>query len=77
MRTLYKVGRTLDWIMQNKEWLFSGIGVTLISVIVGLFVKNKYRGKKTYHQVINSGDKSTNIQGGRDVHVTFGENHDR
>ncbi|MCM3363000.1 hypothetical protein [Niallia sp. MER TA 168] len=67
----------MDWIIENKEWLFSGIGLTTISFIVGLFLKKKNRKTKDNQQVINSGNNSTNIQSGRDVHVTFGENRDR
>jgi hypothetical protein len=25
----------LEWIMKNKEWVFSGIGVAALSVIIG------------------------------------------
>src|ERR1700739_4068287 len=28
----------LDWLQQNKEWVFSGAGVTIAAAIVGLLV---------------------------------------
>lgn len=67
----------MDWIIENKEWLFSGIGLTTVSFILGLFLKKKNRKTRDHQQVISSGNNSTNIQGGRDVHVTLGENSDR
>ena len=54
------------WIIKNKEWLFSGIGVmTLIWVIKLIFKKSN----ASSTQIIRSGDGSTNVQGGRDVDV--------
>ncbi|MCF2649679.1 hypothetical protein [Niallia circulans] len=67
----------MNWIIENKEWLFSGVGLTIISFIVGFFIKKKNSELKTHQQVIKSGSDSTNIQGGRDVHVTLGEKNDQ
>ncbi len=34
----------IDWIVQNKEWVFSGIGVAIITLILGfLFKKGSVR----------------------------------
>lgn len=60
----------LDWLIQNKEWLFSGLGVVVLSTVVGFLFKNKG------NQQIKAGDKSTNIQGGRDVKVSIGGKND-
>jgi hypothetical protein len=60
----------IDWIIQNKEWLFSGIGISIISLV--LMIKNKRTDKlvtvstnsnleNTIKQ--NSGDNSINIVG--------------
>ncbi|MFK4330016.1 hypothetical protein ABH955_000668 [Bacillus sp. RC240] len=64
-----------DWLNQNKEWFFSGIGVLGISVIGGILFKKAKDGKR--HQSIHSGDNSTNIQGGKNVNVTLGEKNER
>lgn len=52
-----------DLIVDNREWVFSGIGVTLFLGVVGLFRKKKKTGGgKCYkiHQE-NSGQNSTQI----------------
>ena len=35
----------VQWILNNKEWLFSGLGVSLIIAIVTLF-SNYFKSKK-------------------------------
>ncbi|PWX59631.1 hypothetical protein CYK85_13865 [Clostridium perfringens] len=60
----------MEWIIENKEWLFSGIGVTILVAIAGLFVRNKRDGKNV--QTIKSGDNSTNIQSGEKVNINIG-----
>lgn len=62
----------MEWLIENINWIFSGIGVTVVLGIIGFFTKRN-KGKQ---QIINSGKNSTNIQGGRDVNVTFGEKND-
>lgn len=54
----------LDWIVNNKDWVFSGIGVFLIGVIISVtkyfFQKKK---KNESQRVINfNGDKSLYIE---------------
>lgn len=60
----------MDWLMQNKDWVFSGIGVAILSLIGGLLFKNR-AGQK-----IKAGNNSTNIQGGKDVKVNIGGKND-
>lgn len=60
----------LKWLIENKEWLFSGIGVTILVAILGLFIRKKGEDKNT--QIIKSGDNSTNIQGGEKVNINIG-----
>ncbi len=56
----------IDWVGDNMEWLFSGIGVLVLSAVGGLVFKKRHTSSK---QVIRSGDRSTNIQVGRDVNI--------
>lgn len=44
----------VDWIVENKEWLFSGAGVAAITLIGSFFVKNKKqdRPEGSYFQVV-------------------------
>jgi hypothetical protein len=47
----------MEWIINNKEWIFSGAGVAIISLIIGLLLKNKSTKMKQ-----KSGKDSINIQ---------------
>lgn len=60
----------MEWIMENKEWLFSGLGISVLG-IVGYFLKRN-KGKDKSNQTITSGNDSTNIQGGNNVKVKIG-----
>ena len=54
----------VHWINKNKEWIFSGIGVSAITLILAgiraLCCKKKEKRKATIKQ-INSGEKATQI----------------
>ena len=54
----------MHWLIDNKEWLFSGIGVFIISIILLFFKRRKKRKKIIMRQ--KSGQNSTNIQIGGD-----------
>ena len=54
----------MNWIIDNKEWLFSGVGVTISVIIIGYFLK-----RKTPHQSQEIGNKSTGYQSGRDINI--------
>lgn len=60
----------MGWIIDNREWVFSGIGVLVLSTVGGFILKNKE--KKNVSQSINSGNNSTNIQGGDNTTITIG-----
>lgn len=62
----------MEWLIENIKWIFSGIGVTVVLGIIGVFTQRN----KAKQQIINAGRDSTNIQSGRDVNVTFGEKND-
>lgn len=57
-------GILLDWIIQNKEWLFSGIGVVVLTTIVTLVTRSNTR-----KQTQKVGDNSTAIQVGKDLKI--------
>ncbi|MQR02475.1 hypothetical protein GEV47_17505 [Glaciimonas sp. GS1] len=56
----------LDWIVANKEWVFSGIGASALSLLVGVFARKK---KASPTQSQTSGKNSTNIQAGGDINI--------
>ena len=57
----------VDWVVNNKEWLFSGVGIVVVAWIWRLFQKRK---EGSVSQEIHAGDGSTNVQAGRDVEFT-------
>ncbi len=60
----------MEWIINNKEWIFGGIGVAVISAIISLVVALfKRKPKKTFDMIQKSGHNSTNIQIGGDCNV--------
>jgi hypothetical protein len=58
--------KVFDWLIQNEQWLFSGIGVAIVSWIGALIFK---RNNSSSSQTIRSGNNSTNLQAGRDVNI--------
>lgn len=61
----------MHWLLENKEWIFSGIGVFAISAIVAIFVHKK--GSIIQNQ--KSGNNSKNIQA--NGNVTIGNSNDK
>ena len=56
----------MAWLVDNKEWLFSGGGVVLVAWIIRIIFKKR---QATSIQTIRSGHDSTNVQAGRDINV--------
>ena len=50
------------YIIHNKEWIFSGFGIAVLSIIVGItrWIINKKKSKET--QVFQNSDNSTNVK---------------
>ncbi len=59
----------MNWIIENKAWLFSGLLVALPISIIGWLLASK----KVKRQTQKSGNNSTNIQAGEDVKINIGE----
>jgi hypothetical protein len=59
-----------DWVLANKEWLFSGVGVAVIGALVGFLAKRKANGVSVTNK---AGASSQNFQAGRDLHLTVRE----
>lgn len=56
----------LNWIIQNKEWIFSGIGASFVIFLLSIWVKNTDSITK---QTQSSGKNSINIQVGKDFNL--------
>ncbi len=55
------------WILRNKEWIFSGVGVAIFAVLGRHLFKRTASGTAFTN---TAGAYSKNIQAGRDVHLT-------
>lgn len=54
----------MEWVIQNKEWLFSGVAIAIPLAFVGwLFAKRESK------QTQKGGKNSTNIQVGGDLKI--------
>lgn len=59
----------MEWILKNKEWLFSGIAIAIPLAIIGwVFIS---QGNK---QVQKGGNNSTNIQVGGNLKIDDNNN---
>lgn len=54
----------MEWIIENKDWLFSGIAIAVPLAIIGWIISS--RGNK---QVQKGGKNSTNIQVGGNLKI--------
>lgn len=55
----------MEWIIQNKEWFFSGLGVAIITIIWSLLKRGK--SGRIVRQKQKSGSHSNNIQAGGNI----------
>ncbi|MBI5605912.1 MAG: hypothetical protein HY879_21470 [Deltaproteobacteria bacterium] len=62
----------IEFIIENKEWIFSGVGVAIIGGVLGmLFLKRKNE------QNISAGHSSTNIQTGNGSKISISTSKDK
>lgn len=61
----------MNWVAENKEWLFSGVAIALPLGLIGLFVAvlGLFVSSKKNKQVQKSGDNSNNIQVGGNINI--------
>jgi|GEM_PF-585551 len=61
-----RLEKFIDWVVNNKEWLFSGVGLVVLTWMGRLIYKKNFVSSS---QTIRAGDSSTNIQAARDINV--------
>ncbi|MBV7414526.1 hypothetical protein [Aeromonas sp. sif2433] len=54
----------MSWLLENKEWVFSGVGVSVVVFIFSIFKKNS-----ELKQTQKSGKSSKNYQAGGDINI--------
>lgn len=57
----------MEWLAENAHWIFSGIGVFVLSFLIGLLLKNRRR--KTIVQKQRAGKGSVNVQSAGDINI--------
>lgn len=62
-----------NYFLNNKEWIFSGVGVAVVSFILYLFRINKTKSNKQYQK---GGTGSVSIQAGKDISIKYGINYE-
>lgn len=56
----------IEWLVENKEWIFSGAGVAIIAWILNVIYGKSHR---RVTQMQQSGNDSVNIQAGDNVNI--------
>ncbi len=56
----------LDWIYNNVQWIFSGIGVFIITLLIGYF--NKHKKKSSFKTIDKINSQNVSIQASGDIH---------
>ena len=57
----------MNWLIENKEWIFSGVGVFVLGLVVTYLVSRPKTGSQTQKQ--KSGSNSKNYQAGGDINI--------
>jgi hypothetical protein len=65
----------LNYIVQNKDWLLSGTGVAVLSLIISGILARSKKPSNVIRQN-NTTRGNINIQMGRDVNINVGNNSD-
>ncbi|MEE9337499.1 MAG: hypothetical protein V3U87_05420 [Methylococcaceae bacterium] len=54
----------MDWLVENKDWLFSGIAIAIPLSVLGWIINKR---KRSRIQNQKGGDSSTNLQAGGNI----------
>lgn len=57
------LNKILEWLCDNKEWVFSGIGVTVLSFVLCLFKKKNKNTGNHQSSSFNIGSHITQVNG--------------
>lgn len=59
----------LQWLIENKEWIFSGVGVAVITGVIALVRRLFTHNASPSSMEQSGGHGSTNYQAGRDMTI--------
>lgn len=67
----------IEWLIKNKEWVFSGVGVVIIGIIVSFLLKRKPDKQSTqksiYEGIHHTSQGAAAYQAGRDIKINHGK----
>lgn len=64
----------MNWIIENKDWIFSGIGVMAIGLVVNLLRRDKIPGISIYNSEANMTKNSNHSSNVNKVNINIGKN---
>ncbi|WP_110927241.1 hypothetical protein [Bacillus massiliglaciei] len=62
----------MDWFIQHKEWVLTGIGAAMISVTAGIIIVKTKKGDANLQSIGGSGGHSKNAHGRDGFKIHFG-----
>ena len=67
----------LHWIIDNKQWLFDGLGVAVPIALLGWIGTRLFGRRESNGQTQHGGSNSVNIQAGRNARIGDINKNDR
>lgn len=61
----------MDWIISNKEWIFSGIGVVILGTILRLFFLKKGNSDSSTNINSNKVDDNSSISNTNNININI------
>lgn len=65
----------MNWIIDNKEWIFSGIGVTIMVAIYKIFFSKKDNSDLISSKISNSSNNSSNSSNTNNININIPDEH--
>lgn len=67
------INKVFNWIIENREWVFSGIGVTVLLGIIGSFRKIFFRKSddEKHIRIVQKSEGQNSTQIGIQIHNYF------
>ncbi len=65
----------MNWIIDNKEWIFSGIGIAIIAAIYNAFFKKKDKSDLITNKISNSGNNGNSNTNTNNIQINIPTEH--
>lgn len=65
----------MNWIIENKEWIFSGIGITIIVAVYNIFFRKKGKSDLMSNKISNSGNNISSNTNTNNFNVSIDTEH--